>query len=332
MQTKTHFTLYEREKIEFYLRLKMSLREIGRKLNRDHGALSREIRRNTGHRKRYSAVLASRFEGERRHRRKGRKLEKDWTLHDYVVGELRTGRSPDVIAGRMKRNPRPALQGKTVSHESIYRYIYEGAGRWEGLYHHLRYKRRIRHKRYQRKPQEKVRIPERISIHARPEEIETRRTFGHWESDTVIYVKQKPVISVQIERKARLLRFHRAGNKTAEETETAIRKTIESLPPQLFKTMTFDNGTEGANHRVIRDEFGIDTYFCDTYSSWQKGSVENINGIIRRYLPKQKDLSVLSDREIYEIQERINDTPRRCLQYLTPNEVIQQYLNEAVHC
>ena len=158
----------------------------------------------------------------------------------------------------------------------------------------------------------------------------TRTTFGHWESDSVIYTKQKPVLSVQLERKSRLVRFHKTRDKTAEETEHAIRKTIESLPKECFKTMTFDNGTEGARHGNIRDDYEIDTYFCDTYSSWQKGGVENVNGIIRWFLPKTKDLSVLSDREIYDIQELINDTPRKCLGYRTPNEVIRQYLNEVV--
>lgn len=326
MQTKTHLTHYEREKIELYLRLKMSQREIGRRLGRDHSIISREAQRNKGSTKRYQAATATKIEEQRRKRHKGRKLEKDGMLHDYVIRELKRGRSPDVIAGTLKIQSPPALKGTTVSHESIYRYIYEGEGRWEGLYHHLRYKRPKRHKHYQRKPHGKDRILERVSIHARPAEIETMSTVGHWESDSVIYQKQKAILSVQIERTMRLVRIHRAANKTAEETEHAIRKTIESLPAELFKTMTFDNGGEGANHGKIRDEFGIDTYFCDTYSSWQKGSVENMNGIIRRYLPKQKDLSILSDREIYEIQERINDTPRKSLGYRTPNELMRQFI------
>ncbi|MGK5094814.1 IS30 family transposase, partial [Deltaproteobacteria bacterium TL4] len=165
-----------------------------------------------------------------------------------------------------------------------------------------------------------------MSVHIRPDEIAARETFGHWESDSMIYQKQKTILSVQVERKSRLLRFRRARNKTAEETEHAIRKTVESLPPEFFKTMTFDNGTEGADHRMIRDDYGLQTYFCDPYASWQKGSVENINGIIRRFLPKQKDLSALTDREIYDIQETINNTPRKSLGYFTPNEVVSQYL------
>ncbi len=334
MQIKIALTHMERERIEFYLRLKMSTRAIGRKLNRNHTVISREVRRNIGSQKRYSATMATRLEEQCRKRRKGRKLEKDTVLHDYVLRELRADRAPDVIAGRLKTHS--PLHGsplfeKSISHEAIYQYIYEGEGRFEGLYHLLPYKRPKRRKQFQRKTREKTLILERISIDMRPEEVASRHTFGHWESDSVIYQKQKTILSVQVERKSRLLRFHRAMNKTAEETETAIKKTVESLPREVFKTMTFDNGTEGAHHHVIRDDYGITTYFCDTYASWQKGSVENVNRIIRRFLPRTKDLSVLTDREIYEIQERINDTPRKILGYRTPNEVIRQYLNEVVH-
>ena len=325
MQTKSHLSLIEREKIEYYRRLGMGIRMIGRKMCRDHSVISREIRRNNGHEKRYRATIAGHIAGARRGRRKGRKLERDTRLHDFVVREIRRDQSPDVIAGRIKAQPPRELKGSTISHESIYQFIYEGEGRWEGLYQHLRNKQSKRRAQRSRTTQETPRIQERISIHERPEEIMTRTSFGHWESDSVIYTKQKPILSVQLERKSRLVRFHRARNKTAEETERAIRKTIESLSPHCFKTMTFDNGTEGARHTVIRDEYGIMTYFCDTYSSWQKGAVENVNRIIRRFLPKTKDLSVLTDREIHEIQERINDTPRKSLGYRTPNEVIRQY-------
>jgi len=333
MQTKTHLTQHERERIEFLRRLKTGIREIGRRLGRCHSVVSRELRRNKGGQVRYTASKAAEVEEKRRCKRKGMKLEKDHLLHDHVVRELRSGRSPDIIAGRMKIDPPSELHGRTISTESIYHFIYEGEGRREGLYHLLPSTRPRRQKRGCRKRQ-KSRIPERISIHARDAEVTERTSFGHWESDTVIYSKQRGVLSVQVERASRLLRFHKAQTKSAEDTEHSIRKTVESLPRQAFQTMTFDNGTEGTRHTVIRDEYDIRTYFCDAYASWQKGAVENVNRIIRRFLPKTKDLSVLTDREIYDIQETINDTPRRCLRYRTPNEVAAQYLKElrVVHC
>lgn len=325
MQIKRHLTRYEREQIEYYLRLKMGIRGIAKRLGRNHATVSREVRRNGRPGERYGAHAATELEERRRRRRKGRKLEKDLLLHDYVVRKLRGGWAPHAVAGRIREYSPPELRGKRVSHEAIYGYIYEGEGRWEGLYRHLPYKRRSRRKQGRRKHR-KILIPERISIHLRPAEVERRETVGHWESDTVIYSKQKLVLSVQIERVSKLARIHCVPTKTAEETEHAIRKTVESLPPELFKTMTFDNGSEGANHRAIRDEYGIATYFCDPYKSWQKGSVENVNGIIRRFLPRKTNLSVMTDREIHEIQETLNNTPRKSLGYRTPNEVVTQYL------
>jgi len=133
---------------------------------------------------------------------------------------------------------------------------------------------------------------------------------------------------VQSERKSKLIRMHKVKNKTAEETANAITKTGESVPKELLLTMTFDNGTENVKHIEIKKEYGVDTYFCDPFASWQKGGVENANKLIRQYLPRKTDLSKLTDRDIYNIQEKLNNRPRRCLNYLSPNEVI----NKVVHC
>ena len=318
-------TYYERQRIEYYSRLKLSTRAIARKLKRDHSVIGRELRRNTKPGKRYSAQEAQRLADLKAKKTNKRKLEKDYFLHDFVISRLKDGWSPEQIAGRIKNNPPRELQGISVSHEAIYQYIYEGDGRWEHLYPLLRRKQSKRRKKLGRK-RHKTRILERISIHQRNPEINERKRFGDWESDTVEFRRKKQEkLSVQYERKARLVRMHRVLNKTAEETEHALRKTIESLPQELFQTMTFDNGTEGVNHRVIRDEYGIATFFCDSYASWQKGGVENANGLIREYLPLDTDLSGYTDYEIYTIQERLNNRPRKVLEYKTPNEVINDY-------
>jgi len=318
-------TYYERQRIEYYSRLKLSTRAIARKLKRDHSVIGRELRRNTRPGKRYSAQEAQRLADLKAKKTNKRKLEKDYFLHDFVISRLKDGWSPEQIAGRLKNNPPRELQGISVSHEAIYQYIYEGEGRFEHLYPLLRRKQSKRRKKLSRK-HHKTRILERISIHQRNPEINERKRFGDWESDTVEFRRRKQEkLSVQYERKARLVRMHRVLNKTAEETEHALRKTIESLPQELFQTITFDNGTEGANHRVIRDEYGLATFFCDSYASWQKGGVENANGLIREYLPLDTDLSGYTDYEIYTIQERLNNRPRKVLGYKTPNEVINDY-------
>jgi len=316
-------TFYDRQMLEYWLRTKQSMRAVARLLGRDHTVLVRELKRNgCGDRKKYRADTAQRMFEKRVFKQHKGKLDKHPELKEFVIEGLKNEWSPDVIAGKLK-----TVGAKlSVSHESIYHYIYNKDGRYEGLYKYLRQGQSKRHKRHTRKSP-KLPIIERISIHERPEVVRERTRFGDWESDSVIFSKQKTALSVQSERKSKLIRMHKVTNKTAEETKHALIKTIESLPSEMFKTMTFDNGGEGAKHTEIRNEYGIKTYFCDPFASWQKGGVENANKLIRQYLPRSTDLSKLTDRDIYEIQEKLNNRPRKCLNYKSPNEVI----NEVVH-
>lgn len=313
-------TYYERQRLEYWLRSKMSLRAIGKTMRRTHTILSREIRRNSdGDRKKYRADAAERRRGKRKHQQHKGKLDKYPELKEYVVSGLKNEWSPDVIAGKLKKSQAE----QTISHESIYHYIYNKDGRYEGLFKYLRQAKTKRQKRHSRKSNS-LRIAERISIHERPKYISTRTRYGDWESDSVIFSQQKTILSVQSERKSKLIRMHKAMNKSADETANALVKTIESLPKELFKTITFDNGTENVKHVEIKKEYGIKTYFCDPFASWQKGGVENANKLIRHYLPRKTNLNQLTDRDIYEIQEKLNNRPRRCLNYQTPNEVINK--------
>lgn len=313
-------TLYDRQILEYWLRSQLSLRDIGKSMRRAHTILSREIARNSnGQRSKYRADAAQRLFERRKHKQHKGKLDKYPELKQLVINGLKNEWSPDVIAGKLKTTNRII----TISHESIYHYIYNKDGKFEGWYKYLRQAKHKRQKRHERKDR-KLPITERISIHQRPEVVGARQRYGDWESDSVIFSKQKFALSVQSERKSKLIRMHKVLNKTAEETKYALIKTVESLPSELFKTMTFDNGGEGARHMEIKKEYGIETYFCDPFASWQKGGVENANKLIRHYLPRSTDLSKLSDRDIYLIQEKLNDRPRRCLNYMSPNEVINK--------
>jgi len=314
-------TYYERQIIEAELRREKSKRAIARRLKRDHRVIAREIVRNCGEVLPYTAVSAQRIADRHGQKRTKKKLEKDEHLKNHVVSELRNEVSPEQIAGTLAEHPPAHLKGKTVCHETIYQYIYAGEGRYEYLYPHLRKGRPKRRKQRARKPR-KATILERISIHHRPREITLKKRFGHWESDTVVCRKQRQAVSVQYERKSQLVRLHKVADRSAQATETALRDTIASLPQTLFRSMTFDNGGEGACHTKIRDEYVMHTYFCDAYASWQKGGVENINGLIRQYIPKNADLQKMTDEEIYAIQEKLNNRPRKKLNYLTPNQVI----------
>ena len=233
---------------------------------------------------------------------------------------IKDGWSPEEIAGRLREHPPDEVancKDKTVSYESIYNYIYEGEGRYGGLYKFLRRKQCVRKKEKTRKQGVKTTLKERVSIHQRPEVVGTRERFGDWETDSVIF-KGDCILSVQQERKSKVCRLHKCENKTAQASEEALRDSIESLPAGMWLTITRDNGSENALH--IETE--VPSYFCDTYSSWQKGGVENLNGLIREYFPKRSNLDMVTERYVLEIQEKLNNRARKCLNYLTPNEVL----------
>ena len=314
-------TYYERQIIEVFLRRSKSLRAIARHLNRDHRVIAREVERNTGDYLPYTAASAQRIADRHERLRTSKKLEKDPILKEYIVGQLSQDHSPEQITGRLKKHPPLYLADKALCHETIYQYIYQGEGQYEYLYPHLRRGRPRRRKQKARKPR-KTSIPERIFIHERPREVIKKKRFGHWESDTMLCQGQLEALSTQYERKTQLLRLHKTKDRSAPATEWAIRDIITSLPQDLFRTMTFDNGGEGACHVKIRNDCGIQTYFCDAYAAWQKGGVENMNGLVRQYIPKNTNLSQLTDQDLYAIQERLNNRPRKSLNYLTPNQVI----------
>lgn len=308
------------------LRCGKSQRAIAKCLGRDHRVIDREVKRNKGEHSPYTAIVAQRIADERERKRTKKKLEKEENapLRHYVIEKLKDDWSPEEIAGVLKVHKPQEAKGKTISYESIYQYIYEGEGRYEHLYPHLRKSKAKRQKRKGGKSKN-IRIPERISIHERPQAINARITYGHWESDTMEGTKRDNVcVSAQFERKAKIVRLHKMTDKSAEETDKAIRKSIGSLPRALFQSITFDNGTEGAKHASLRKDFDIATYHCDSYASWQKGSVENVLGLVRQYIPKKTKISTLTDEEIYAIQEKLNNRPRKSLNYLTPNQVLAQ--------
>jgi len=316
-------TFYERQQIEYYLKLKLSKRSIGKKLKRNHSIVVKEIKRHWHLKLGYRADLAQSRANLMAKKTNKRKLDKDYWLLRYVEEQLETGLSPQQIAGRLTECPPPDLKGKTISHEAIYQYIYQTVcGRH--LYRYLRRNRPKRQKQGRSQKHNKIHILDRVSIHERPEEINQKVRYGDWERDLVEFGKREEHLAVLYERKSMLVRLNKVFNKTAEESLRVIYQTINSLPPTLSKSMTFDNGTENAKHFQLKKERGIKTYFCDPYAAWQKGGVENANGLIRQYLPKRTDLSKLTNEDIHQIQEKLNNRPRKSLNYQTPNEIINR--------
>lgn len=316
-------TFYERQIIEVRLRGKWPFRKIARYLHREHSAVTREVQRNKCPDGKYRALSAQVRAESRTHKTNIRLLNKNPYLSRHVIRSIRDDQlSPEQIAGRLKTQPPPELLGITVSHESIYQWIYSEQ-KW--LYKYLRRKKRPkRQKWHSRKTRMKNSIPERISIHDRPAVIDEKARIGDWESDSVKFTKQKTALSVQYERKSMLVRITRVANLSKDETIRAITENIQSMPQYIWQSITFDNGGEAARHVELRTDYNIGTYFCDPYKSWQKGGVENINGLIRQYLPRKTNLDTITDEDIRIIQEKLNNRPRKTLKFMTPNEVIQR--------
>jgi len=318
----THLTHEDRRIIEKLLnKQKLGLRTIGRALQRSHSVIHYEITHNKGDHLEYDADRAQ-YHHEQRQLKKGNKnkIDCNQTLKKYIIERLTQDQmSPEQIAGRLKRFHKNTIG--YVCHETIYEFIYSDEQIKERYFIHLRRHRPKRGKWHSRK--KKVTIKERISIHERPEEVDEKMEVGHWESDSMIFSQQKGILSVQVERVSKLARLTKCANKTAEETKEALIKTVDSVPDIYIKSVTFDNGTEGAKHMQLREMFDIDTYFCDPYCSWQKGLVENTNMLIRQYLPLHTSIDQMTDDQIQEIEDKLNNRPRKALNYLTPNEYFQ---------
>ena len=318
-------TYLERQQIQLLLRGKWSKRKIGRKLYRNHTIIGREIQRNKDKDGIYWAENAQKKADTRKGKKQKRKMDIDDVLRNWVIAKLQGGWSPEQISGRLKNRPDTFMRGRYICSESLYQYIYQGEGRFLGLYQYLPQKRKKRRKKFSRKYRKNKGISFITPIKYRSKEIDGKEEFGHWESDSMLFSKQKPILSVQRERVSLLTRITKTANKTAQETYDALTRQIELMPQEAFRSITFDRGSEGGDHYRLRMEYDIDTYHCDPYCSWQKGAVENTNMLIRRYLPLKTDLTNVTQEDIYAIQERLNNRPRKTLQFKTPNEAYQEF-------
>jgi len=316
----SHITYDDRKIIAKHLRAKLSYREIGRILRKSHTSISYEVNINSGQLG-YDADLAQEYH-DRRQLKKGnkKKLDLNQKLLNFVLEKLYEHWSPEQIAGRLKTNKKLREEVGYACHETIYSYIYSLEVIRMRLYLLLRRYKPKRTKWHSRTKRRQA-IPYRTSIHERPEAVNEKIEVGHWETDSMIFSQQKGILSVQVERVTRLVRINRCADKSAQETKEAMIKTIDSVPTPFCLSFTFDNGTENVKHKDLKEMFGIMTYFCDPYSSWQKGLVENTNMFLRQYLPKNAPIDSMADEQIYEIQEKLNNRPRKCLGYQTPNEV-----------
>lgn len=321
MIRKTKITPEERDAIAVLLAARTSFRSIARQLGRSVSSISEEVKRNSRDGK-YTALLAQGLSEQRNTASRKTNPLKGKEIYAYVCAKLRCGWSPEQIAGRLKRDNG---NKQVICHETIYRYIYSQEGRAKQLTEYLvrhHYRRRKWHSRrlYRRG------IANRISIRLRPKDVEQRETFGHWEADVVEGKAHQGGIQTLLERKTRFYQAKLLERIDSEYGVAAQRDILLPLPKHARKTVTMDNGKENYNHQKLTRWVGVQTYFCDPYCAWQKGANENHNGVLRRYIPKKADLRNLTQEELDVIIEEINQRPRKCLGYETPEEAFTKEL------
>jgi transposase, IS30 family len=311
-------TIGEREQILLGIGRGESLSAIGRSLGRSASTITREVNANGG-REHYSAWHAHERAREQARRPKPCKLRTGRLLRE-VSRRLEQLWSPQEIARRLPLEFPDDLEMR-VSHETIYQSLFV-QGRGE-LRRELA--RCLRSGRTVRKPRGHVerrgRLPDMVMISERPAEADDRAVPGHWEGDLILGAGGRSAVGTLVERTTRLvLLLHLRGDRSAENVEAAMRKTVETLPAELRRSITWDQGAEMAKHADFTIATGIPIYFCEPHSPWQRGSNENTNGLLRQYLPKRTDLSKISAAELRRIQRSLNGRPRKTLGYMTPSE------------
>ena len=321
---KLALTLAEREDISRGVVAGQSARSIAASLGRAPSTVSREINRNGG-RRRYRANKADQAAWVRAHRPKTCKLVQNRALARVVANKLRLEWSPEQIAGWLKRTYL-GDENYQVSHETIYRSLFiqaRGALK-KALLQHLRQTRAMRRSRHHtQKTDDHGRISNAISISERPPSVEDRAVPGHWEGD-LIFGTHNSQIATLVERHTRYVMLATVNSKDTETVINALIKHSHKLPRELYQSLTWDRGKEMADHQRFTLATDIKVYFCDPQNPWQRGSNENTNGLLRQYFPKGTDLSVHSQAKLNAVARRLNERPRKTLDYETPAERFSQ--------
>lgn len=325
METKKYkrLCLKERIIIETLLKEKRKKSYIAVQLNRSRSTISREI--NNWVKKptdKYDAHLADWYaQDDNQSKRLQCKMDQYPQLKMAVFRGLLNHCSPELIAGRLKLAypDDPTLH---ISHESIYRYIYAHP---QGKINMKLIKLLARHKSRRRKPKpkfERHHIVDRTGIDDRPAHIEHRLEPGHWEGDLMIGPKQNSCLGTLVERKIRYTILVKLADKKSDTVTSAFANKLVNIPGFMKKTLTYDNGTEMAKHKLFSTQTGMDVYFAHPYSSWERGTNENTNGLIRRFYPKGTDFNNLTEKDLEDLQNRLNNRPRKVLGYYTPEEML----------
>jgi transposase, IS30 family len=334
MQYK-HFTIKERETIQRMLWEKQSIRTIAKELRRHPSSVSREIKRNNPpERNLYTPRLAHEKAVKNRSKRGREKRLKNEKIRNYVIQHLKLGWSPEQIAGTIGNI------GESISYEAIYQYIYaqihrDGYGHLKPNCEDLRpYLARHKKRRAKKGMRSSYRIDKGPlpSIDDRPVEVESRINVGHWEDDLIVSKQSKSKLKTINERYSGLVFIKKVKNGTIKESNKAVINRLSSIPYQYLKTLTMDRGSENLGYQEIEKILGLDCFYAHAYSSWERGSNENLNGLIRRFLPKKTDFNKVSNDDIRKIEYLLNSRPRKRLGWKTPYEVFYNMTGVALQC
>lgn len=331
-----HLTMAERQLIEELCRERKRPGEIARELGRHPATIGRELRRVShgrgvkgSPRSLYRARAAQQDADTQSRRPKPAKLATDLVLRREVQDRLEQNHSPEQIARRLRVDfpDDPAMR---VSHETIYQALYvqsRGALKRE-LTTHLRTRRRLR-KPHRKEGERRGRIPGMVNISQRPPEVADRAVPGHWEGDLIMgSVASNSAVGTLVERATRFtILLHLPDGHLSEHVAAAMSEAMTQLPDHLRRSLTWDQGSEMARHLEVAAATGLDVYFCDPHSPWQRGSNENTNGLLRQYLPKGSDLSFYGKGMLDQIAAELNSRPRKTLDWATPAEALAKILN-----
>ena len=302
----------ERDKIAVLINRGKSMREVADVLGRNVSSISRELKRNGRSLSCYRPHRAQERAMERQRQSHKKDALKNHALRMEVERLLQLGWSPELISGRLKERRGLA----SISHESIYQWIYGEAPHLIGCLVRSHPARWPKGRRSRGRPRV---IPYRVSILNRPPEVDSRIQPGHWEADLIVG-KGRSAVQVMVERTSRLTRLKKVHNKTSLVCRLAIDHLLKPLPQSMRRSITYDNGPENQEHHLLNVKLGIDSYFCEPYHSWEKGTVENTNGLIRRFFPKRANFDTISEDQIQQVESWLNHKPRKCLKFKTPAE------------
>ena len=316
MKRYRHLSYEERVIVGQLKRKGYSVRKIAKEVGRNPSTISRELRRNEQFKntKWWYAHFAQLKANGRRKRSYRRIRLRTKENQIYIEQKLKEGWSPQQIAGRMK------WEGwkDRVSHEAIYQWIHS---KRRDLIDYLAWGRRRRYPRGHSKRHRKPHIPNPTALSQRSQKANDRKEFGHWETDLAISRQSKAALVILVERKSRLVRLSRIKDQTARAASRAVISKLRILPNKSRRSITYDNGNENALHQKVNLELGSKSYFCQSYHSWEKGTVENTIGLIRRCLPKKTDFKQMSCAQLICLEQNLNNRPRKVLNFSTPKEV-----------